>query len=55
MRVPTAACLRATAFLLAGIGVAHAADFGMCMGALRSEALGRGISSQTFDSAMKGV
>ena len=39
----------------AGSAFAQAAEFGSCLSTLRSEALGRGISAQTFDSATKGL
>ena len=55
MRIPTAPFARGLLFIAAGIGAAQAADFGPCMSTLRGEALSRGISSQTFDTAMKGV
>ncbi len=39
----------------AGAALAQAAEFGSCLGTLRSEAIGRGISAQTFDTATKGL
>ena len=52
--------IRVAGFFLAATLVCSAvpvaaAEFGPCMSTLRSEALGRGISAQTFDTAMKGV
>ncbi len=47
--------LFALALLFAGTPPAEAADFGRCVGSLRGEALGRGISGQTFDTALAGV
>ena len=38
-----------------GAAYAQAAEFGSCLTTLRSEALGRGISAQTFDTATKGL
>lgn len=34
---------------------AHSADFGACIKQLRADATARGITAQTFDTAMKGV
>ena len=41
----------------AGMGVAEAqlADFPACVRTLRGDAMGRGISAQTFDTALQGV
>jgi lytic murein transglycosylase len=48
-----------TAFMMllavAGAPNASADDFSACLRALRSEATAKGISTQTFDTAMKGV
>lgn len=43
-------------FISASFGVsAQSGDFKTCVASLRAEALGRGISAQTFDNALKGV
>lgn len=54
VRAEPGACL-ALAIALAFSGVAHAADFGACLADLRGEALGGGISAQTFDTATAGL
>lgn len=40
---------------IAGASCAHAADFTACVRALRTEATAKGITTQTFDTAMAGV
>src|SRR5471030_371602 len=41
--------------VVAGAANAQAADFRACVQALRGEASGQGISTQTFDTALTGV
>lgn len=55
MSAANAAGFLLAAMLAGAAGPAAAAEFGSCMSTLRTEALGRGITAQTFDTAMKGV
>jgi len=55
MPIPRAFRMLLAAALACASAPAFSAEFGPCLSTLRSEALGRGITAQTFDTAMKGV